>query len=407
MIRSEALRWSVSDCVTMHEYLNADDRFAFLDLGDRAPTARLARPSLILITHLLPDRPAFLNALSIFFEIDAVVAIPYSTNREVCDHLNTQFRIIEPTLDQLLNSDWVTETIRALARRDYFVLEIGGYLSAAQSSLAGERAKPRLLGIVEGTESGLHRYAGEKALAVPVIAMPRSPLKTIESLLVGPSCFFSFERLLREVGLTHEPKTIFVNGFGRIGTSVALDARRRGLEVIAFDTVMERRLSALALGFAIPSREACLTRADVIFGCTGVDAWEIADLKHMPGRKFLVSATSKDVEFRFSELRMKLKTEQLTDGLHLLTHDWGEVLIVNEGRPVNFRDGAELGDVLVLFQAEMIATLQHLAVSIPEPGLHLPPAEVRERIMSDWIEVKISPQTGWPTPSKLRSGRRK
>ena len=145
--------------------------------------------------------------------------------------------------------------------------------------------------------------------------------------------------------------------------------------------------------------------SDVVFGCTGVNGWDTADLKDMPGRKFLVSATSKDVEFRFTDLRKTVKTEQLTEGLHLLTHDWGEILMVNEGRPVNFRDGAELGDVLVLFQAEMIATLLHLSENVPEPGLHLPAIEVRDRIVAKWIDVRINPQTGWPVPSKLRSGR--
>jgi len=60
---------------------------------------------------------------------------------------------------------------------------------------------------------------------------------------------FSTEKILREIGASQEPKTVFVNGFGRIGESVANACRGRGYDVVVFDIDIERRLQAIASGY--------------------------------------------------------------------------------------------------------------------------------------------------------------
>lgn len=383
-------------------YLNNDRRSDFLNEVADKYLKDLDFHEVLLITHLLPDRPAFIDALSRHIDPRLILAIPYSINASAKEKIASNFRVKEPSLEELLSADYLSEQIAENFSGRFAVVEIGGYTTSllkAQDSITD-----RIIGTIEGTESGIKRYAELSNIPYPVIGMPLSPVKTAESVLVGKSVLFSFEKILRAAGLTQEVKTAVVLGFGRIGESVAAEARLKGLDVYVYDPDPERRLFAIAQGFRVPDRENALRLGDVIFGCSGARSLHPEDFEQLQQRVFLVSATSKDVEFEFKALSKDIGCEALSDQLALLSYPSREIIVANEGKPVNFIDGADLGYILTLLQAEMIASLPCLSSNNMEKRVHTPDRTIRAALLSDWLRHFVSIEDGWFSPTYLDRG---
>jgi hypothetical protein len=95
---------SVNNEHSRFDYFN-DLRVQFLEriaATHLPPELDISRPALIVVTHLLPDRPALLSVLGKYFDIDRVFAIPYSTNPSVAAWVGSHFPLSEPTLSQLV-----------------------------------------------------------------------------------------------------------------------------------------------------------------------------------------------------------------------------------------------------------------------------------------------------------------
>src|SRR5262249_54446418 len=148
------------------------------------------------------------------------------------------------------------------------ILEIGGYFSGLVNVFK-ERFGDAFLGVIEDTERGHRQYLKVSSLDCPVISVARSPLKRPEDSLVGPSCIYSAESILRGSGFSLGPIVALVIGYGRVGSGLAAVLRGRGCRTLVYDVDPLRRVQALADGFATPSRSKALGSADAIFGATG------------------------------------------------------------------------------------------------------------------------------------------
>jgi hypothetical protein len=71
---------------------------------------------IILLTHILPDRPEFLSAIRRIAPIKSVIAVPYSTHHETLSKLRTEFEVITPDLATLRRSDYLIGLVRRGAR---------------------------------------------------------------------------------------------------------------------------------------------------------------------------------------------------------------------------------------------------------------------------------------------------
>jgi len=357
--------------------------------------------SLIIVTHLLPDRPVFIETLSRHFGIQHVIAIPYSTNELVAGWVSQRFPLWRPTLSELQDGEGLRKIVHTKGDNKAILAEIGGY-GAGLLGGQDELAKSRILGVVEGTEAGLRAYQSISAPAVPVVCLSLSPVKDAEATLVGPACFFSTNVILRRLGYCNELRRACVLGYGRVGQSIAATLSANGISTSVFDPNPERRLAALSAGLSVPSREEGLRQADIVFGAAGKLSWTEADARHMRQQSFLVSCSSKDAEFEFAKLARTHGADRLVEGVHAIDIGGKRLNFLNEGAPINFRDGANAGPVLTLLQAEMVAAMGEIALRSLPPGIQAPSEAIRAAILKAWFEFYIDPISGWYRPGFTR-----
>lgn len=384
------------DDLSRFDHFN-DLRIRFLDRISKThlrTATDTSKPALIIVTHLLPDRPALLTVLGQYFQIEHIFGIPYSTDRGVAEWSARHFPTSEPTLQELVDGYCIERQLLSSTAKRIILLDIGGYGASLLHNIH-ERLEDRLMGVVEGTKSGTLRYSEVDPHNLPVICMSRSPLKEAESALVGSSCLFSLDRILRELGFANELQTALVLGYGKVGKSVAEACRSRGLLVYVFDKEPERCIQALAEGFLIPDRSTALSRADVVLAATGQLSWNEDDAKFMRDGAFLVSCSSKDVEFNFQGIQKRYPVVKLGNWVHTATIGRKRLNFVYEGRPVNFSDGANLGPLLTLMQAELIAVCGDLLDQRFVQGVQEPNPETRKNVINEWFDLYLDKGLGW------------
>lgn len=352
------------------------------------------RSAVVVVTHLLPDRPVFIDTLSQHLEIQHVFGIPYSTNKRVAAWISERFPLSQPSLPELESGRGIYEALAASTASKTILLEIGGYcatsLGAARASLGA-----RFCGVVEGTESGLAQYRAIEPVDFPIICMSLSPIKAAESTMVGTASLFSTYGMLRLLGFTNEPRNACVLGFGRVGRSVAAACRAFGLNVSVYDVDLQRRLDALASGFQVPERVEALKTADIVFGATGQRSWNDNDAATMQDGVFLVSCSSRDAEFEFAALSANHPTVAMSDFAHCVSFGGKAINFLHQGAPANFRDGANAGPILTLLQAEMLASCGDLLQAGLPSGVQAPGIVARERLVREWFDFYVDPGSGW------------
>lgn len=350
----------------------------------------------IVLTHILEDRPELLSAISSLGKIALVIGIPYSIHTKTKDALETEFTIATPTLEQLYDKNFLIDLISTYAQNDtpVIILEIGGYFSKILPELHGMLGS-KLLGIIEDTEAGHREYAKIKDdLPCPVISVARSELKETEDFLVGASCLYSTEKLLRGCGLPIEGKRALVLGFGKIGRGMAHSLLRHHCPVSVYDISPIRRISALSEGFHTPSRENAFAEAEIIYGTTAAFSIKGEDFNLIKPGALLVSCSSKDIEFDLVYLDAHFEVKQITDGLLYYKNDITEFYLAAEGKPINFLDGAVIGPILALVQAEIILAIKQLYSLESQKGLFETNDETRTSLADKWLQVFCDDKSG-------------
>jgi adenosylhomocysteinase len=349
---------------------------------------------IILLTHILPDRPEFLSAIRRIAPIKSVIAVPYSTHHETLSKLRTEFEVITPDLATLRRSDYLIGLVRAArGTAPTAIMEIGGYFAPVLQDLRTEFAQD-FLGVVEDTEIGHRRYQEAQPLPCPVVSVARSTLKAAEDSLVGPSCVYSIERLIREAGFPLAPCTSLVLGYGRVGRGVAAASRSRGWRTVVYDVDPTRRLLALSEGFAVPQRSSALANAHLILGATGSRAISRHDYRCIKRGAILASCSSQDIEFDVAYLKTSCRVEPVVDGIRAYHRGDSVLYLLGEGRPVNFLHGAVIGPILTLVQAEILLALRQLWNVRALPGMHEVPPGEQLQLVSEWMTTFCDQDSG-------------
>jgi adenosylhomocysteinase len=208
----------------------------------------------VVVTHLLPDRPFFLNALAQVADVACILPKPKSIDRHVLLRIRDRYDVEVPDRDAFTDNEQVSAFLsrHGIGRRSLVAIDIGGYFAPAIGHLA---AKASLAGIVEDTENGHQRY--ERALKAPfpcpVFSVARSPLKNAEDYLIGHSVVFSTEGLMRSRGDVLQGRSACVIGYGKIGRSIAQLLRAHGVQIAVHDIDPVPLTEAHAHGFAVHS----------------------------------------------------------------------------------------------------------------------------------------------------------
>lgn len=349
---------------------------------------------LIVLTHVLPDRPELLNAMNSIAPISLVIGIPYSLDQNALEIIRRTYQVDTPSLDDLLDEHALAAIVRPyLNEGKTCILEIGGYFAPHLETLRAAFGD-RIGGFLEDTENGHRKYVAAQPLPYPVYSVARSPLKQAEDALVGPSCVYSAERLLRAQGVLIHPRRALVLGYGKVGRGAALALRGRNCAVSVYDTDAVRMSVALAEGYSIPERATALAEADIIFGCTGITAIKGEDLVILRPGCMLVSCSSKKIEFDLEAMQAGYTRTTIAPNFDRYDREGQIFYLLRDGAPVNFVDGAVIGPALSLVQGEILFGIRQLATASITGSVEEVDANLRNGIAENWLKVFRNPGTG-------------
>ncbi|WP_407835851.1 adenosylhomocysteinase [Streptomyces sp. DSM 116496] len=341
----------------------------------------------LVITHLLPERPAFLGALSAVTRIAAVLPKPRSIDQATLEVVRAVHPVHE--LSRMRFADPVTALHfleDVAAGQQVVLLDIGGYFAGSLHTLA-EKFSGRILGVVEDTENGHQRYAALDRLPCPVVSVARSPLKEPEDHLVGRSIVFSTEALLRTRGDILTGRQATVIGFGKIGRSIAQTLKAQDLHVTVFDNSPLKQVQAHSQGFrtADSCREA-IRDAGLVICATGNLALRKADFAALRNGAYLAAATSSDDELELSALNGLYRRRGTTNHLTRYERHGHSFHLLADGGAVNFVHRAVVGTFIHLVQGELLAAAASITKGGIEPGIHEVSTDDRQDIARIWLK---------------------
>lgn len=345
-----------------------------------------ARPSSLLITHLLPERPAFVRAVGKVSELRAVLPKPKSITEAARREVEQAFTVDELSRDLFNDPDAALTYLESRATGERVVLlDVGGYFAPVLEELCAGFSGT-ILGVVEDTENGHKRYAEAVKLPCPVVSVARSPLKDPEDFLVGQSVVFSAEALLRTRGDILHGRSAFVLGFGKLGSSIARLLHAKGVHVTVYDIDPVRRAQALSQGFGVArDRDAALASAGLVLCATGALSLRGEDFPTLRNGAYVATVTSSEDELELSGLPDGYRRS--SGGEHVVRYETtGHYFyLLNGGEAVNFLHGASVGPFIFLVQAEIIAAARALTRAELPPGMHEVPAADRSTIAAHWL----------------------
>ncbi|SHN75823.1 adenosylhomocysteinase [Cryptosporangium aurantiacum] len=338
----------------------------------------------LLITHLLPDRAAFVRAVNRVAPVTALLPKPKSADPDVIATLSRDYPV------GCLSRGLFSDAASALAYlehhapdQDVVLLDVGGYFAPTLGHLC-DRFSGRVVGVVEDTENGWRRYRNAGKPPCPIFSVARSALKRPEDHLVGYSLVFSAEALIRGLG-DIVPGRATVLGYGKIGASIARCLHGRGVQVTVYDTDPVRTTEALAHGHTVATALSdALRGAGLVLSATGNKALRGDDFALLADGAYLGCVTSSEDELDVGALR---SWERVRVGDHVVRYSrhgksW---YALAGGEAVNFLHGAVVGPAIALVQAEILAAAARCVTADLPPGYHGVAPLDRRRIAALWL----------------------
>ncbi len=344
-----------------------------------------------IVTHLIPDRPYFLNALGEAITIGSVIPKPRSLHEETLRIVQDRYRCDRATRAELGDPTFTLRLLREIAGRNTLVLlDIGGYFSEALHYVC-DHMPGQILGVVEDTENGLQRYERLQAPPCPILSVARSPLKNPEDYLVGQAVMFSVEHLLRQCNYIFQGRRAAVFGYGKLGRSVAHMLHSRNVRTVVVDIDPIKRVEALSHGFDVVPKNEALSTATLIVCATGRLSLARDDFRLIRNGAFLASVTSSDDELELPGITDIYHPTSVAENVKRYETTGHYFYVLNDGNAVNFIHGAVVGPFIYLVQAEILAGVGQLhSDPAPAPGLHEVDTDARQWIAEEWMRTFTS-----------------
>ena len=345
-----------------------------------------SKVSILMVVHLLPDCPAFVQA---FEECGAdpqhifLVGVPYSAKVRVVEALRSKPYQLTTASNQEMKIKVREALSEALGicdgtNKPLLVVEDGGY-AVPLLHMEFPDWLDRCLGAVEQTTRGI-RQDLEHDLQIPVISIPDSKLKSkFEGPYVGRSVVANVENLLGGPG-SLSGITVGVVGCGTVGQSVADEMRSAGASVTVFDKDPVKMVTAKASGFHCASGLLNLASScKLIIGATGDTSITRDMVLHLSHGAKLVSASSRRVEIDIRQLEAVARWHRPIEGVgtEYTLLNGRTVILLGDGFPINFYGDAEgipdrnISIVLTLiFRGAVKLVTAYLKGDPLQPGLH-------------------------------------
>ena len=369
-----------------HAFRPLQARF-FTKITNAFTTATDSTAHSVLITHLLAERPAFINAVNTLTNIAAILPKPKSINEEALATIAPTFRIDQLSRSDMAQAHYAVDYLRTvLGERPGVLVDIGGYFAPVLTDIC-QKLSGQILGVVEDTENGHRRYADIDDLPCPVVSVARSPLKQPEDVLVGQSCAFSAEALMRSIGDLPVGRPVAVLGFGKVGRAAADTLRAKGSHVRVFDTDPIRAVQALSAGYSVTNtctdaiRGACL-----VLCATGNRSLTADEIAHLTNGAHVATVTSSDDELDLSGARDYYESTTVAPDVQRWETPGHYFYLHNAGNAVNFIHGAVVGDFIYLVQAEILAAIARITQGTLTNNLSSMSADTRRQIAEIWID---------------------
>ncbi|MET9602462.1 adenosylhomocysteinase [Streptomyces sp. NPDC006459] len=344
------------------------------------------RPSSLLITHLLPERPAFVGAVGKVSHLRAVLPKPKSIHVSARREIERTVACDELSRDMFSDPDTAVMYLENRAAGESVVLlDVGGYFAPSLDELC-EQFSGTILGVVEDTENGHKRYAERDKLPCPVVSVARSPLKDPEDFLVGQSVVFSAEALLRQRGDILHGRPALVLGFGKLGSSIARLLHVKGVRVIVYDIDPVRRAQAMSQGFEVArDRDRAIAAAGLVLCATGALSLHGEDFPQLKNGAYVATVTSSEDELELSSLPSGYVRDSAGEHVSRYSTTGHYFYLLNGGEAVNFIHGASVGPFIFLVQAEILAGAAMLARGGLDAAMYEVPTADREAIAATWL----------------------
>ncbi len=338
----------------------------------------------IIVTHLLPNAPQFLEALNKVGMIRLIVAIPYSIDEKTKAEILQSYSIVFPSMDELTDSEFMVNLIKKAVpkERKFIIQEIGGYFAGITKELKTHYSD-NFIGIVEDTEAGHKRYLSLKnQLACPVISIARSKVKAAEDFLIGDSCLRAAIYVMHQNRIDFINKKALVMGFGKIGRATAYAAKKYGFHVSVYDMDPIRSLIAFSEGFDVGERTELITQSDFIFGATANYSIDLnADKDLLKEGVILISCSSKCLEFNLKQFT----AEKYVNNIEAFHIGSKKISVFAKGYPINFIGDFLIGPMIRITHAEILFALKRLFKILNHKGLATIKKQEKEFIAKSWL----------------------
>jgi adenosylhomocysteinase len=341
----------------------------------------LAAERLLVVCHLdLKMVPYFESLLAAGADVYACAANPATTRDEVAEHLGTLGVKVSARKDDPPERH-TAHLQTAIEAGPTLLSEMGADATAATG---GRLATAR--GGLEATGTGISRLR-DLDLSYPVFDWDSVPIKQglHNRHLVGLMAANTF---LDVTGLSLYGKTVLVVGYGPVGRGAADAARSFGAVVEICDPDPAARLAAAHLGFATPTLDAALPRADVVFTATGRDGVVPTEaLSLCKNNVFLANLGHTGGELPVEDLRRQV-VDSPRQHVERITFHGKTIYLLAGGAMFNLAAGpGDPYDTFDLVTALMIEATGFLATEGVEypPGIHPLPEKVQDRTAGRYV----------------------
>ena len=329
-----------------------------------------------------------------YVPVSVVISISYSGNNDVIEALRKKgIKVLTPAFNEI-DTVIVNELQHCFqqceaSQTKLLIHEVGGYTIR----LLHENFEPYLnyvIGAVEVTKQGVWEARKLKKLQIPQLNCAETKLKEIEGKMVGESVVATLDNILRDIGYAVVGRKAAVFGYGWVGSGVARALKARGMLVSVYDTNIIKLVEAAVNGFQILKSNEEITDCNIIIGASGKLSIDKKVIDGLSSRCFLVSGSSKDKEIDLAYLKsLQKETNKIHPHIHQFTlKDNREILLVNEGYPVNFTGSSVPDEIVEFLFAELIILVKILLEETPGPGIYPLDEELEKIPAAVWLEMR-------------------
>lgn len=316
--------------------------------------------SLIIVSHILPDKLNFIKALSKSFKIEFIIPKPKSIDKDSLKKIENNFEILNITRDEIfINQNIIFDKIDRIKNK-IIIIDIWWYFAKILKVLE-EKFDKKIIWVVEDTENWHQKY--EKIIkntSIPIISVARSILKEWEDFLVWQSVVFSTDYVLRLNNSLLHNKYAGIIGFWKIWKSIAAELKWKNIQLCINDINPYKWIESLTYWYNFLNKKKLFKKSDIIFLATWNLSLNWKDFEKLKDGVILTSVTSSDDELDINYLKKNYKNKIINKYTTKYTKNWKNIYLLCWWNAINFINNAVVWEFIYLVQAEIIHSVFEL-----------------------------------------------